>query len=155
MVRTVLVKGGEDLRLDNRILQIHDYLVRALLVHRKEQRTLHQNSDPREGTHAISMASLIDGLDSFSTLRQYRAIPLSTTCGLVEWIEDAPSVFRVMQKRVRNQGDADFRRPLVEFADAAKESLAYFHLPETTPRKEWPLECSKRVFRTLLKSVQW
>ncbi|KAG0174389.1 Serine/threonine-protein kinase smg1 [Apophysomyces sp. BC1021] len=139
-----LLKGLEDLHLDERIMQLLN-VTNGLL---KEDKVI-----------------AAKGLRS----RTYAVIPLSDHSGMIQWVNDATpllSLYKQWQKRehaahmiLTNEKSDDgvpqrlLRRPIEIFMDKVTHTLKSEGLRVTANRRHWPKHVLKKVFLDLVKET--
>ncbi|KAI3640222.1 hypothetical protein MIR68_001100 [Amoeboaphelidium protococcarum] len=133
---TFLLKGMEDLNLEQRIMQFFKFLNATVLRNTKY------------------------------SLKTYNIIPLGNDCGLVEWISDAVPFYGLyrnnqmkMASTAFNQNDSKKQQPVVppnpveQWRLLFRKSLASFGLSRNVHRHEVPSKVYKNVWRQLSKDI--
>jgi PI-3-kinase-related kinase SMG-1 len=120
-----LLKGKEDLHLDERIAQFLRVCNQLLECHpATASRELHA--------------------------RHYAAIPLSKSSGLIQWVDHATPLYhlyRTWHQRTQDE-DTPFR-PMEAWSSKVKQALEERGLTHLTSRKDWPIEVMQEAFHAL------
>lgn len=149
-----LLKGNEDLHLDEKIMQLMDHLNQLLLFQQKKR------------------VSSRDG-----QLRNYPVLPLSHQAGLIQMIPNVTSLFDIYQQAMTEQQvtitNTSSSAPSTSLTDSSQKPpartpisspTAMFYqklhqllqqegISKTIARKEWPLRILKQVYNDLSGQV--
>lgn len=137
-----LLKGTEDLHLDERIMQ----LLHIISLMMKEKKRLFKRAVP---------------------VRYYSVVPLGRQTGLIEWVDNAEpiySLYRHWQKseseiimnnntddKIRESSHLALMRPTEQFSVVAKQELARRKLSKRLSRDQWPHDLLHSIFLKLQK----
>ena len=126
---TYLLKGREDLHLDERMMQLLD-IVNILL----------QQDRP---SHARGLRA-----------RSYAVIPVGPRSGLIQWADGTEPLFGIYKSwQGRQSADGGVRRPSDLFYDKIIPALKEHGITRATSRKEWPHDVLRNVFQQLLQET--
>eukprot|EP00474_Spongospora_subterranea_P003312 CRZ03770.1 hypothetical protein [Spongospora subterranea] len=140
---TYLLKGREDLNIDQRVLQISAYVNHCL-----------SDGSNSTGVHCLPPA--------------YTVTTISSQCGMIHMIDDAVSLFRlhrfgqaaIHRGAAGSQGYPDEEQqdiaestPAQIFTSKLHEKLQSLNLPISLPRREWPTGLADELYETLLAST--
>lgn len=132
-----LVKGMEDLRLDERVMQ---WL--RLTGDRLTQKLASTKASPPA---------------QFANVRTYAVVPLSSSCGLIQWVEHATPLFTIFkrwqQRDALSKGVQVIDRPVDLYNRAIAQTLANQGLSLKTPRAQWPGHAMRRAFDDLESQI--
>ncbi|KAI9209426.1 uncharacterized protein BJ171DRAFT_117404 [Polychytrium aggregatum] len=134
---TYLLKGHEDLHLDERVQQ---------LLTITNQMLRHDNDSKRRRLHA----------------RGYSVIPFGHQHGMIQWVQNVMPVFAIYKGwfqrdhvatmlQNNQQPDADYKFPTTHglYGERVRVALRKYKLPRNAPRGSWPRSLHRDVFKKL------
>jgi len=126
---TYLLKGREDLHLDERMMQLLD-IVNILLLQDRP-------------SHARGLRA-----------RSYAVIPVGPRSGLIQWADGTEPLFGIYKSwQARQSADGGVRRPSDLFYDKIIPALKEHGITRATSRQEWPHDVLRNVFQRLLQET--
>jgi len=121
-----LLKGREDLHLDERIMQLLDTVNQLLSASR--------SSNERQ-----------------LRARHYAVLPLGDHSGLIQWVEHAQPVFALYKAWLKRQQQVPTSvRPIDMFSAKMVAALKARGINPSAPRREWPLDTLLTVIQQLM-----
>eukprot|EP01132_Coremiostelium_polycephalum_P008325 gene8325-10225_t len=143
-----LLKGREDLHLDQRIMQLLDIIDQMLMTNKKNSLRLLRT-------------------------RNYAVVPLSQTSGLIQWVEGAVPLFSIYKNWYRNetlyksqpspqspqqqqqqqQAPRVSVRPVEIFYSKLTPLFEEKGIPKTLSRSEWPKDLLIQVYQELMNET--
>ncbi|KAI8897600.1 hypothetical protein BC833DRAFT_36026 [Globomyces pollinis-pini] len=136
-----LLKGHEDLHLDERIQQF------VQIVN-------------------VIFGSTLTTSSRNLTAQTYNVIPFGENFGMIQWIENAQGMFSLfrkwqywdhtaksLQKKDMGNNTAHPQRPIENFMSKINQAVKQGKLDKNSPRQKWPLTVLKEVFLELQKET--
>ncbi|KAJ2851161.1 hypothetical protein IWW36_001299 [Coemansia brasiliensis] len=132
-----IFKGSEDLRIDESVMQVFVRLNRVLL----------QDNEPHKQPSPVSKLAV------------YNIVPTGAYGGLIQMVNDAPSLFSIYTQHAAMQKNKDQRlsQPIPglrqTFTDHSVHELTKAKLPSSLPMSEWPQGVTESVYDSLCSTV--